>query len=57
MLELRYCSECERETRHYISADAEPGERIFFGILTLGISEAMIEHIRECNVCGHREID
>lgn len=54
--EIRYCTECEKDTRHDIFKDEESiFPRLFFGICTLGLSEGLNSLNARCQYCGEIE--
>lgn len=59
---LRYCRRCEERTRHDTwSEDDLVGEttvaRVFAGLATMGLSEAIREHFKQCLCCGLKTRD
>jgi hypothetical protein len=35
--QLRYCTDCDTETRHDIRNQTTTGEKVFFGVATVGL--------------------
>lgn len=55
--EKRWCKDCNRETPHdYWRRHDSAVERIFLGIVTMGVSEACNDHIYQCQCCGKRTV-
>lgn len=59
MTEHRYCRYCQKKTDHDTYKDlfgmgerSNVAERLFFGMMTLGASEAIGTTRRECQECG-----
>jgi len=57
----RFCRTCLKATEHDVSTDlfglgerSNLAERLFFGCMTLGISEAIATKRFECQECGTR---
>lgn len=58
---VRFCRCCQRKTEHDHYTDllglgdrSSVAERLFFGVITLGASEAMADKRYECQECGRR---
>lgn len=51
--EIRFCQKCKKNIRHDIYKNSSIGERIWFGIFTLGFHELMVRTFAKCQVCGN----
>jgi uncharacterized CHY-type Zn-finger protein len=47
-----FCGNCKTYTSHSIYSDQKKAERIFFGLITIGLNELMVEKYYECMECG-----
>ena len=60
--ELRWCKSCDQTTPHDSFVDglaqgqkSSAGERLFFGVVTFGFSEAIADRWNKCQRCGRKE--
>ena len=52
---MRYCRKCKEITPHDVKTDDFTGfERVFFALVTIGVSEMTRESYYECQKCGKK---
>ena len=60
MEKMRMCPRCERKTLHDewkdspLGSRANAAERLFFGVISFGASELIMDKYRQCLRCGFR---